>query len=90
MIINERGTTNRFFYPLLSDRFAGSADIMIYDRWGTLIFDLNGGALGDPDLGWDGTLNGEPVEKGPYHYVMRITIDGRTDIIEEVGTVVVF
>ena len=90
MIINERGTTNRFFYPLLSDRFAGSADIMIYDRWGTLIFDLNGGALGDPDLGWDGTLNGEPVEKGPYHYVMRITIDGRTDILEEVGTVVVF
>ncbi|MFT5724288.1 MAG: gliding motility-associated-like protein, partial [Bacteroidia bacterium] len=38
----------------------------IYNRWGEEIFKSN-----DPNIGWDGTYNGEVVMNGVYLYAMR-------------------
>ena len=41
-------------------------EILIYDRWGEIIF-----ATTDVNFEWDGTVNGKPVENGVYVYLMR-------------------
>lgn len=38
-------------------------DLMIFNRWGDLIFQTN-----DPEEGWDGTLNGNPIQIDVYVY----------------------
>jgi gliding motility-associated-like protein len=42
--------------------------MLVFDRWGNLIFESN-----DPATGWDGTINGKPVQIDTYVY--RITLD---------------
>jgi gliding motility-associated-like protein len=37
--------------------------LMLYNRWGEKLADLN-----QPDLNWDGTINGHPVAEGVYVY----------------------
>lgn len=38
----------------------------IYNRWGQLIFESS-----DPDIGWDGSFNGESCETGSYLYTLQ-------------------
>lgn len=57
-------------------RIRGGAGIQdfsmqIFNRWGKLIFETN-----DPQIGWDGTLNGIPQPTGAYAYSIQYT---RTD-----------
>lgn len=43
----------------------------ITNRWGNLIFEYS-----DPNGGWDGTSNGQPVSEGTYFYIIDATIEG--------------
>jgi len=44
----------------------------IYDRWGEKVFETT-----DINLGWDGTFNGEPMNKAVFVYYVEATfIDG--------------
>ncbi len=45
-------------------------DLYVYNRWGTLIYSING-AAGDMENGWDGTIKGEPAEVGTYVYYAK-------------------
>jgi len=46
--------------------------LQIFDRWGTLIF-----VSGDPELNWDGTLNGKKCPIGTYNYkLVLLNING--------------
>lgn len=40
----------------------------ILNRWGNLLFEWK-----DPDMGWDGTYQGRPVNPGVYFYVITAT-----------------
>lgn len=42
--------------------------MQIYNRWGELIFEST-----DPNIRWDGSFMGEPVQQGVYVYVVRYT-----------------
>jgi gliding motility-associated-like protein len=44
----------------------------IFDRWGMLIFEKSHFIANEPTEGWDGTLNGNPVENGVYVYAIDI------------------
>ena len=44
----------------------------IFNRWGMLIFEKNNFVANEPTEGWDGTLNGKPVENGVYVYAIDI------------------
>lgn len=46
----------------------------VYDRWGNLVFSST-----DINKGWDGTMNGEPVNEGVYVWkVQAVTYDKET------------
>ncbi len=80
---------NRFFFPYVRDEVSGSADIDVYDRWGNLVFNGVSLDLRDPGTGWDGTFDSKDVSENIYSYIIRLTIDGRSNIIERTGTVLV-
>jgi gliding motility-associated-like protein len=48
------------------------AHIMIYNRWGNLVFEYNGTAIGYLDTGkrWDGKYNGKDLPMGSYVYIV--------------------
>jgi hypothetical protein len=72
---------NPIFKPVFSfadyDRYVFS----IIDRWGTEIFRSN-----DPEIGWDGKVNGSMSPEGIYHYHMAIG-DGNGALIARQGAV---
>jgi gliding motility-associated-like protein len=41
----------------------------IFDRWGNMLWERTNFELNDPSLGWDGTVNGKPVNPGVYTYL---------------------
>lgn len=56
---------NDIFYPATDQEFK-EYGFWIYDRWGTLVFKTN-----QPNVGWDGRINGEDAQMGIY--VWRIS-----------------
>lgn len=56
-----------------NDIFYGEGDgireftMYIFDRWGNLIFESH-----DPNVGWDGTINGTPCQEDAYVYRFEI------------------
>lgn len=54
--------------------------MMIFDRWGGLIYSNdNGFRIDDVKIGWDGTSNGKELDPGTYLYTMSVEfIDGET------------
>ncbi len=50
--------------------------LRVYDRWGSLIFERKDFPLNEPNLGWDGTNNGEKVQGVFAWYALVGFIDG--------------
>ena len=59
--------------------------LIIYDRWGNLIFSNNSFEPNEPSQGWDGTRDGRSVEQGVYVYYLEYTVNGRKE--KTVGSV---
>lgn len=47
----------------INDIFMSGEEILIYNRWGQIIYNGNDG--------WDGTYNGNKVSSGTYYYVIK-------------------
>ncbi|MEM6397718.1 MAG: gliding motility-associated C-terminal domain-containing protein [Bacteroidota bacterium] len=55
------------------------ADLMIFDRWGGTLFVRRGGfAPNDPEIVWDGTSAGSPLEVGTYAYAATLEFSDGT------------
>lgn len=53
-----------------------SFTLSIYDRWGNRVLTSS-----DPKLSWDGTVNGKPLNSGPYAFMLEINyLDGATEM----------
>jgi hypothetical protein len=73
---------NRYFKPLLS--FAKDFNMVIYNRWGDLVFTSN-----NATQGWNGeTGNGEYAKKGVYIYYIEFTSENN-ETIKKRGTVAI-
>lgn len=48
-------------------KFEKLLEFRVFDRWGKLVFDTT-----DPEKGWDGTMNGKPVNLDVYYYQIRL------------------
>jgi gliding motility-associated-like protein len=57
---------NNIFKPATVFVDGGGYELVIYDRWGQLVFQSH-----DPEEGWDGTYNGNYVPQGVYVYLVR-------------------
>jgi len=65
---NSNITTNMAFRPLGTTSTLAAYKLLIYNRWGQLVFESD-----DPAEGWDGTYNGEEVPMGTYVYTAIFT-----------------
>lgn len=73
-----------------NDRFTiyGGQDVVrvqslrVFSRWGNMVFEQENFAPNDPNLGWDGTLWGEPLNAAVFVYYAEILFtDGKTELI---------
>jgi len=82
--INDRVTV----YGNHAAKVFGVLQFQIFDRWGGLLWERTNFELNDPSLGWDGTVDGEPVNPGVYTYM--VVVDFLDDIpVTYHGTVTV-
>lgn len=55
----------------------------IFDRWGNMVFDREKFQPNDPNLGWDGNFNGQPMNAAVYVFYAEIEyIDGRVERVQ--------
>lgn len=56
--------------------------MIIFDRWGNLIFEAEGLLPNDPSRGWDGRAGGQVAPSGVYVYSIELTYaDGGTELL---------
>ncbi len=73
---------NNEFKPVMVFAENSTFQMLIYDRWGQLLFETT-----DAGEGWNGRQNGKILRQGVYTYVVRVTqLSGET--IEQKGTLV--
>ncbi|HEX5626080.1 MAG TPA: gliding motility-associated C-terminal domain-containing protein [Saprospiraceae bacterium] len=57
--------------------------LQIYDRWGELLFSRSNIEPNRPELGWDGSYNGQKMIPGAYVYLARVRdADGQLHILK--------
>ena len=61
------GGENPIFYPVFSFGDIGSYRMLIYNRWGGLVYETT-----DINQGWDGTKDGENAQFGAYVYHIEV------------------
>lgn len=55
--------------------------LKIFNRWGEMVYSQSFFNPNDPDIGWDGSFNGELLNPAVFVYYAEVTfIDGRTEI----------
>ena len=47
-------------------------EMMVYDRWGEQVFKAENANLNEPQMGWDGTFRGQPMNAGVYGWTVII------------------
>ncbi|MBD2753255.1 T9SS type B sorting domain-containing protein [Spirosoma validum] len=62
-------------------------ELLIYDRWGEVIYRRTDFPISDRTTGWDGTYNGNPVPPGTYGYQIRYEY-GKKQLDQKRGKVV--
>ena len=46
--------------------------LLVFDRWGELVCQVNDGLPNYPAYGWDGTFNGTALPMGTYYYLIDL------------------
>lgn len=52
--------------------------IIVYNRWGQIVFEKRDFAPNDPSAGWDGNFNGKKAPSDVYIYTLEIICDNST------------
>jgi gliding motility-associated-like protein len=74
---------NNDFFPVLSSGFSEDGyTLLIFNRWGELLFESH-----DLSVGWDGTYNGELVQDGTYTWKITAKNKKNDDKEQYVGHV---
>jgi gliding motility-associated-like protein len=78
---------NNVFLPIFNDAFdRQSYTMLIFDRWGEVIFETH-----DTAFGWDGTYNGELCKEGAYSWKIvikqkvkdyRVDLNGHVNLLK--------
>ena len=67
---SQRG--NDIFYVQGPSDAALFFDMVLFDRWGNEMFNIENAPINDPEYGWDGSFNGKYLNTGVYIYSTRI------------------
>ena len=64
--------------------------LLIYDRWGNLVFQETSEDFNSDQSGWDGLINGETATSGVYVYKATVERFSDNEVIELVGDFILF
>jgi len=74
--------TNDFFFVYGDEWLAAIKDILIFDRWGTMVYQGSDLKPDEVSKGWDGRFRGEPMSPGTYVYTVKVVFtDGHEDVL---------
>ena len=74
---------NDLFEPYFRPEVATIDQLLLFDRWGNLVFQRNSLPPGDPGLAWDGQFNNRPVLSQVLVYQITFTLQDGTTRYEE-------
>ena len=79
---NADGTNDLFrIYP--SPRVANIKSIMIFDRWGEMVYIQHDYDPQDPKIGWDGKLDGKYMNPAVFAWYIEVDlVDGSSEILK--------
>lgn len=73
---------NDFFKPKTNSSIESLKEMLVYDRWGNLVYQNNNVADLESWLGWDGNFKNEKAEQGVYVYIATfVALDGVEEVI---------
>lgn len=81
---NEDGY-NEVFIPIFSTSNIARYELLIYDRWGQLIFSTK-----DPLVGWDGKYLGEPAQNDVYTFRLKYSAVDKASLRNVFGKITLF
>ena len=64
-------------------------ELVIFDRWGELVFERKNFLPNQPETGWDGTFRGKPLPEGGYPYFAKIRFLDREVILYKGGIILI-
>jgi gliding motility-associated-like protein len=74
---------NQWFQPVFTSGYDPySFNLLIFNRWGEIIFESN-----DSTIGWDGTYHGEIVKEGVYTWKITFKTSANDEHKEVLGSV---
>lgn len=74
---------NDVFYVIGNTEIAMVKDFIIFDRWGTKVFEVHDVPANDRHYGWDGLVGGAPSSGGAYVYFVNILLqDGTVEMFK--------
>lgn len=57
--------------------------MMVFDRWGELLFENSNGRPNFQGFGWDGSFRGKPMNTGVYVYMVEVEyLDGQVELLK--------
>lgn len=65
---------NDLFYPR-GRGIAGIKSMMIFNRWGQLMYERKDFAINDPSVGWNGSFNGKALTPDVYVYMIDVVCE---------------
>jgi len=74
---NNDGQNDFFFIGSGEGVVLNINSLLIFDRWGNLMFQKNNFSANDPSEGWDGSYNNKAVQPGVYVY--QLSVETPTD-----------
>ena len=57
-----------------ADQVVGIDEVLVFNRWGSLVFSARDWPLNNPNYGWDGFHRGTRLPSGPYVYSIRFRL----------------
>jgi gliding motility-associated-like protein len=62
---------NDIFYPR-GKGISTIRNLLVFNRWGTVVYQRTNIAANDPTVGWDGTYNGKPLDPDVFVYHLQV------------------
>lgn len=63
--------SNDLFYPR-GKGISGIKSMLIFNRWGAVVFQKSSFQINDPTAAWDGTYNGKPADADVFVYQLEV------------------
>lgn len=64
-------------------------ELLIFDRWGEKVFEINDFLPNDPYYGWDGVFRGDPMDPAVFVYYTIVELINGTEVLLEGGVTLI-